>query len=296
MIEINRIELNKYLFLLKGIFDIVRVIEPTSKEILHYEGGDNIIHNHTCYKFWGKMDFCKDCVSNRAMVEGRTTIKTEYNGDGIYLVMASPIKVGDKLYIFEMIKNITETELVKDLNGKISDETISIISTLSRKIVTDDLTGVYNRRYINERLQRDIDDVIKSKEKFSIIMLDIDYFKDINDIYGHLAGDLVLRTLANIISANIRKGYDWVARYGGDEFIIFLKNADSKTANNIIKEIQFDFKYSNIRFDNYLIQTTISFGSYTHNGNLGNMDDILNMVDINLNMAKKSGRNMIISS
>jgi len=296
MINFSRVEMAKFLFFLKDIFDVVRIIDYTNMRIVHYEDDDNIIHDNICYELWNRQNYCQNCVSRRAIMEGRAVTKTEFFGDIVYLVVSSPVRIGNDLFIFEMIKDITDTELVRNICGEITSDTLNTITKLSRKIVTDELTGVYNRRYINQRLEKDIKEAIKNEEKFSIIMSDIDYFKEINDIHGHLAGDLVLKTFANVVNSNIRKNYDWVARYGGDEFVIFLKNADRSAACRVIEKIRQAFRESDIVFNNCKIQTTISIGTYTSEGEMKNSKEILTIVDSNLSTAKKSGRNVVIST
>lgn len=285
-----------YLSGLDRLFDIVRIVDPVKKKVIHCDDGENIIDGLDCYEFWCRGKFCDNCISTRAMIEKKTISKIEYNGDGVYMVMATPIIFGDDEYIVEMIKDITEMGIITDLNEKHTKKTEEIISELSQRLVTDELTGAYNRRFINEKLPNDIIYATKNNEKISVIMLDIDCFKDINDIYGHIAGDLVLKELTNIISNKIRNNYDWVARYGGDEFLIVLKNSDKEVAHKVIKEIQIAFKNIAIKYDINIINMTISFGVYTVEPGTKEFDEILFIVDNNLNKAKKSGKNIMISS
>lgn len=296
MDRLGKWDLITYLSLLKKMFNIVRIIDPIEKKVLYNEGGDAIIHGEDCFEFWNKGNSCKNCITSHAIKEKKTFTKIEYNGDKIYMVMASPIKLEDYEYILEMLKDITETRLVEDLKNNNSKETSDIIAKLNKKIVTDPLTGVYNRRYINENFPKDIIHATEKKEKLAIIMLDIDYFKKINDIYGHVAGDMVLKEVANIISMKIRKDYDWVARYGGDEFIVLLKNAGKGTTDKIIKDIQIALENTCILFQDYMIKFTISFGSYIIEPRKEKIDEIIYIVDGNLNKAKRKGRNMVISS
>lgn len=289
-------DLENYLEGLNRLFDIVRVVDPIKKKILHCNDGEAIMHGADCYEFWSKGKFCANCISKKAMIEKDTITKIEYYGDGLFLAMASVIEFEDNEYVIEMLKDITEIGMLSNLNCDSMIEIRNRLTELNEKIMRDDLTGVYNRRYINERLPREIHNATVNNEKISVVMLDIDHFKQINDIYGHIAGDLVLKEFIKIIKSKIRKNYDWVARFGGDEFLIVLKNSDKETTNLIIKGIQVALSNNIIRFNNYLIKTTISFGSYTVEPGIVDVDEILYIVDKNLNKAKNSGRNKLISS
>lgn len=288
--------LSSYLEGLNRLFDIVRIIDPIKKKVVHCHSGDSIIHGSDCYEFWSKGEFCNNCISTRAIIEKNTFTKIEHNVDGVFMVMASVIKFGDDEYVVEMFKDITDTGILVNLNCESIKEVKDRIAELNDKIIRDDLTGVYNRRYINEKLPKDIIQASINNEKISVVMLDIDYFKEINDVYGHMTGDLVLKELIKVIKSKIRKEYDWIARFGGDEFLIVLKNSDKKITNKIIKEIQIALKNNIFRFNNYLIKTTISFGSCTVEPGTMDIDEILCIVDNNLNRAKKGGKDRLISS
>ncbi len=290
-------DLKSYLDGLERLFDIVRIVNPISKKIVYQNGsGDTIIHGDDCYGLWGKGKPCDNCISFRAIRERKSFTKIEYKGDGVYMVIVSPIIFGDTIYVSEVLKDLTETGIVTGLNGLSIRETTDIISMLNQKVIRDDLTEAYNRRYINEKLPSDILSAARNNEKTSVIMLDIDYFKEINDMYGHLAGDLVLKELTNIIKCKIRRDYDWVARFGGDEFLIVLKNSGIEVANKVVKEIQMALRNKVIRFDNYIIKLTISFGMYAIEPGTKCFEEALHIVDKNLNIAKESGRDMVISS
>lgn len=284
--------LQRYLDGISRLFDIVRIVNPITKEVIYKNGfADTIVHRENCYEFWKTGNPCDNCISSQAFKERKNFTKIEYLGDGVYVVIASPIIFGDDLYVLELVKDITETGIATGLSGLSIKETNDIIAELNKKVLRDDLTGLYNRRYINQRLPTDIDYAKKHKERLTVIMLDIDYFKRINDTYGHVAGDLVLKGLSRVLSANIRKDYDWVARYGGDEFIIILKNSDQEIATKVMKEIQDTVENMSIRFDDNEININISIGSSIVNPGEKDFDRIIYEVDENLRKAKDNGKN-----
>lgn len=110
--------------------------------------------------------------------------------------------------------------------------------------IRDPLTNIYNRRHIYERLEKEIEKFKRDKIPFSISILDIDFFKYINDTYGHLAGDYILKQFTTILSENIRV-YDLLGRYGGEEFIIITFNSLKKDTagriEGILKKVRSTF-------------------------------------------------------
>jgi diguanylate cyclase (GGDEF)-like protein len=128
----------------------------------------------------------------------------------------------------------------------------------------------------------------------SIIMADIDYFKHVNDTYGHLIGDEVLIDFTKLISKCIRKDIDWVGRYGGEEFLIVLRDIDSENAYIIAEKIRKLVDETIFTYDNLDIHITSSFGVHGYKNEKLNLEDIISQVDKKLYAAKTSGRNKTI--
>lgn len=115
---------------------------------------------------------------------------------------------------------------------------------LNRLSITDSLTELYNQRHFYTRLQEEVTRAKRQRHPLSLILLDLDKFKEYNDTYGHLAGDDILRNAGQIINKSIREGVDSGYRYGGDEFAIILIDADLEIAKEIGMRIQSAFKQS----------------------------------------------------
>ena len=171
-------------------------------------------------------------------------------------------------------------------------ELLSILRQASKKASHDELTGLYNRRYFSEILHTQISISNASDTPLGLLMLDIDYFKPVNDSYGHLAGDEVLKSFKHIHEHCLRK-CDFIARYGGEEFIILLPGADKTTLLDIGERIR-NF-VENMIFDNITegFHVTVSIGA-THYANREKSADMIKRTDNNLYKAKRSGRNQLI--
>jgi len=120
------------------------------------------------------------------------------------------------------------------IEKKIRDE----LATLS---ITDNLTGLFNQRHFHNKLKEEVNRANRQNHPLSLIILDLDKFKDYNDKYGHLEGDAILAKAGKIIRSNIRESVDTAFRYGGDEFAIILVEADKKLFLIQVKELKKDF-------------------------------------------------------
>ena len=159
-----------------------------------------------------------------------------------------------------------------------------------RLTTVDGLTQVFNRRYFLEQLEREVSRAKRYRRDLSLIMFDIDRFKDINDSYGHLAGDYVLKQLATVVKGKIRKE-DIMARYGGEEFVIILPEIDAPNALNFAEKVRKIVEKAAFRFEDTRINVTVSVGV----ASLDDGDDsssLIKRADDRLYDAKASGRNV----
>jgi len=154
----------------------------------------------------------------------------------------------------------------------------------------DNLTGIYNRRYFMSKLEDELNRAERFKEDISIVMADIDFFKKVNDTYGHVCGDEVLIKVAQTCSSFIRK-FDILGRYGGEEFIFMVLN-DAENTQKIIERLRKHLENTVINCLNNDIKITLSFGIATTASGY-DKDVLINNADIALYDAKKNGRNKI---
>ncbi len=159
----------------------------------------------------------------------------------------------------------------------------------------DPLTGLYNRRFGIRRLHEEFQRSIRSGTPLSVLMLDIDHFKALNDSYGHMAGDRVLILVSKIAGSSIREG-DILMRYGGEEFLCVLPGAGPGDASKIAERIRIMIMNSRIQYDGQDIQTTVSIGiaSYPRE-NMDNPDQLIKLADEAMYDAKTSGRNKVVT-
>lgn len=155
----------------------------------------------------------------------------------------------------------------------------------------DVLTNIYNKRAINERLSKHLS---KDSIPASIIMIDIDHFKRINDTYGHMIGDKVLVEFCNIISSCLKKDESFFGRFGGDEFMIILENVSLGTANKIANKIRKKVESHIFIYDNISLKLTCSLGGCVIDDANLEIKDFIEIADKNLYFAKNSGRNNIL--
>ena len=135
--------------------------------------------------------------------------------------------------------------------------------TMRRTSLADPLTGVNNRRFLEQRIEEELDRCQRTRDPLSCLFLDIDFFKRINDGYGHQAGDQVLAEVAGCIKKQLRSN-DVLARYGGEEFVALLSQSDERIANDIAERIRLSIADLQPVFADQVIPVTISIGSATY--------------------------------
>lgn len=192
------------------------------------------------------------------------------------------------------------SRLLKQLRRvtKISDRTTVELNTskldLLDKVHYDALTGIYNRRFMEENLKRIVKSLSRSSGLLSVLMLDVDFFKKYNDTYGHSMGDACLKTVAKALSGSVTRTDDFTARYGGEEFIVVLPNTDESGARIMANRILENIMACNIphKKNHAASCVTVSIGvttgrvEHTQSGS-----DYIKRADKALYMSKKDGRN-----
>ena len=275
----------------KNLYDSIRIVDPIKKKINMDIDNSKEELSGKCYTLWKKQVFCENCISMRAYNNNNTFIKIEHDKERIILMIATPIEIDGKVFIVEMLKDITKNGDVSHKLTENSDLMRSLVKSINEKAVKDDLTGVYNRKYINERLPIDIMDNKISKSPISIIMTDIDFFKKVNDKYGSANGDKMLIDFSNLILKSIRNNIDWIGRYDEKKFIIVLNHTDLKNTYILAEKIRKQLENTIFKYDDNSINITASFGIYSVTDYNIELSELFSRVSKSLYQSKVSGKN-----
>lgn len=279
----------------KVLHDFARIVDPEDKRAVTVDNGEAVAQEGNCFSFWTSNSMCRNCVSMRAYQTGKVNMKLEYGRNLVHMVTAVPVYLGSRLCVIEMIKDITESMFFGSRSQQDGDMLKNIISSVGDIAVRDSLTGIYNRRFINEQLPEEIRLCREEGKSISIVMMDIDNFKSINDTWGHGTGDMVLKAFASLISGCLRKNEDWLARYGGDEFMAMLWDTGSDEALPIAERMRLLVEQTLVDCGDVSLNITASLGVYTANPGDSADIDVLKKADTMLYRAKQSGRNQVSS-
>jgi diguanylate cyclase (GGDEF)-like protein len=157
----------------------------------------------------------------------------------------------------------------------------------------DDLTGLWNHRIILERLRQEVDRARRENTPLSVIMVDLDHFKKVNDSYGHRTGDLVLKVVGKILQRSVRS-YDWVGRYGGEEFLLILPGSGFAGARIRAERLRKTVQEMPVLDGEVVIPVTASFGVAA--GFPSDWERLILAADAALYRAKENGRNCVIGT
>lgn len=164
---------------------------------------------------------------------------------------------------------------------------------MQEQAIHDPLTNVYNRRFLADAMDRELAQAGRNEKPASVVILDIDYFKQFNDTYGHRCGDFVLQYIAGFLGQRIRRG-DVLCRYGGEEFVVFLPNAPLEAAYQRADSWRSELANAFIEYEGLHLKTSFSAGIAGFPLHGSNSDAILTAADKALYQAKNSGRNRAI--
>lgn len=173
------------------------------------------------------------------------------------------------------------------------DELKKALVELEKLATTDDLTGIANRRHFSALAEREFNLAKRQKRFFALLILDIDFFKSINDSYGHLAGDYVIKSVARQCVISTRQE-DLCARWGGEEFIIFLSESMLEDGVAVARRLRRDIENLSLSFESQQIKITVSIGVAVYHPEDKNINQTIIRCDTALYQAKNSGRNRVV--
>ena len=283
-------------------------IIPIIGEIL-----DTVISNHLIYIFLKdggkfKLEWPSSCNDDKikqtlANLTTASGIKiTEDRMTGYFPLVNENTIIG---CIVTKSTDLPLSEQEKDYLEQLSAQTSTTIhranvyAEILKHATLDALTGFYNRRQMEERIKQETASAKRKKTPLCAIMIDIDYFKHVNDTYGHAAGDFILKTTSKIIRSQLRE-YDIASRYGGEEFAIILPYTTKEEAVMVAERLRkavadkvINIEHVNKKNDTKTIQITISLGIYSFK-DTDTAQDLLMNADKALYDAKENGRNKVV--
>lgn len=231
--------------------------------------------------------------------EIRNMEKSEY----IYFIILTA--KGEKKDIIKGLEAGADDFLTKPFNQeelkyrtRIGERILNLERRIMELANTDTLTGLLNRRAFMERMEQEISRAQREKKSFSIVLADIDHFKNVNDTYGHQMGDLVLQRFTNRLKTSVRP-YDFLGRYGGEEFLVCLPGADDLQTASVAERMRGQIEDMEIMLpdDSQSIRITASFGTSSYPIESGeNVDLLIKRADDALYLAKNKGRNCVCNS
>ncbi|WP_136806607.1 diguanylate cyclase [Desulfosediminicola flagellatus] len=213
------------------------------------------------------------------LVPDNPFLQTQYASDFVTRFIASTISVSVLAFAFEYSRQ----DWVREITA--------LNRTLEEMSRTDELTGLINRRDMKERLSEEVARFKQNKRAFSIVMGDIDHFKQINDTYGHDCGDVMLKSIA-IEMELLTKEQDKVCRWGGEEFLLLLPETNLEEGVEVAERLRETLETLSIEYDTEILGVTMSFGVAEFNGS-ETLLDCLKRADGRLYHSKQNGRNQV---
>jgi len=195
------------------------------------------------------------------------------------------IKIGANDYIN---KPYSYTEVITRVNSVL--HIVDLFEEVRKMSYIDYMTGVYNRRYFFNKGQEIFEKSYDLKKPFSLIMIDIDNFKSINDSYGHDVGDIVITSMANIIKSSLGKR-SLISRFGGEEFCVIIENKDLEKTKKLLENIRIKTENKIIDTENINLNFTVSMGLYY--GIKESLNEMIKLSDRALYQSKRTGKNKI---
>jgi diguanylate cyclase (GGDEF)-like protein/PAS domain S-box-containing protein len=191
-------------------------------------------------------------------------------------------------------QDVTDRHLAQEALAKARAELESLNQQLREQVIRDPLTNLYNRRYFDETIARDVSAAARKKEPIAVLAIDVDHFKRVNDVHGHAAGDAALVSLAQIITRCVRTS-DIACRFGGEEFVVTMPGADRQVAHLRAEALRTEFERTAFAAPGGApANATVSIGLATMKVGEEPITAVLARADAALYAAKRSGRNRVV--
>jgi diguanylate cyclase (GGDEF)-like protein len=251
-----------------------------------------LVNNRTHFRYMAPLYIENDCLQchqhqKYALGEVRGGISISFDIEDLQRKIRSNTIA---IVLFGIITTVLLLGLLYFLMSQLIKKLDDARQTIEKIAITDALTELFNRRHVMSRFEEEFEKFKRLKMNVSCIMIDIDHFKTVNDSYGHLTGDQVLK----VLSARMRdivRAYDIIGRYGGEEFLIIMPDTGLEDARGLAERIRMSVKEETVGN----VAVTLSLGVVCVQESDRSVDDIIRRADENLYKAKKSGRDRISS-
>lgn len=288
---------------------IKSILSETFINTLHDQGGilwvkdDAEIIDPSLQKFSRQLDSSNFILANLSQLGNRELPASEAELLGAaeqqsqYFIFMDQHKrnTGLQTYQVRILKSLIQTVAVIHENIRLQAQLMDLYKIKSEQAIRDELTQIYNYRYFKEELEREINRSDRFKTHFSLLMLDIDFFKQYNDSFGHLAGDQLLKQLSELLQQNIRTT-DTISRYGGEEFTIIMPGLEKSAAYQIAEKLRVLVAEYAFSFNEKAVgrTVTISIGLASYPEDATDPQELVRIADTALYKAKRAGRNKVL--
>ena len=257
------------------------VLNKNVKEQCRAERTDNIILSENFPEIC-RVATCKDCTDYLCIpfsINEQKSITIHILSDDKESLKQSKQQIGIIKKYLEETKPILESRMLMDV--------------LRERNLVDGMTGLYNRKYLDEFIDKKMPQELASGTTYAVMFLDIDYFKMVNDTYGHDAGDAILQKLSKTMKESVSEN-EFIIRYGGEEFLIIMKNPTPQSANELATKINKKFEKIVFTFNNVSFSQTVSIGYAFFPTDTDQIWKCIKYADLCLYEAKETGRNKVI--
>lgn len=269
-----------------NLFDVVRLVDPINMVVYTIEDGEYRVQKDNCYHVWNKQDRCENCISARCFMDKKRYSKFEFIDHDAYHVVAQVVNVEGREFVLEVVTASYDDVLLSAFGD---NDFVEQITHFNHKVYTDELTGLSNRRFMNDRLSIMISRATHAGDPLAIAMVDIDDFKLVNDSFGHLAGDEALKMAARAIEEGFcRIKEDIVVRYGGDEFFLAAQGITADDLQERLSEVESLASNNDFGF-------TLSIGAaYLDVARGETIEELIHKADVAMYEAKAAGKGCIV--
>lgn len=231
-----------------SLFDSYRLVDVKSRLVYSYpvDADEPVSSGSLCHCIWSRSKPCANCTSRACLDRGEQVIKIEQLGDRVFLINSIPVQVGERSFALELAKDVTSSLMVPDLITHDNTEITQVIGRLNDLAVRDGFTMLHNKTFVSNQMEMMVEEAQSEQNMLQpavLVALDIDFFKEVNDRYGHATGDDVLLHFAHELKKLARTiDGGWAGRFGGDEFVLCAPNgmddADEERIRAMIEHVE----------------------------------------------------------